>query len=201
LFEPKIFDYIPWGGEFDIGSQLFPRLIEAGEKVCAINLPFEWVDIGCVTDFWQATRLILEGKVRGLKTPGREIRPGVFAGLGVQISEGAAIQGPVYIGSGTRIEAGVRIDGPAVIGANCVLRAGAHIHEGILSDYTRVTANALLDRRIIFSGKFIEPNGDSIDLHDADLGWLIDDARKPEPGDAGHHELRVTMHDAVVALA
>jgi mannose-1-phosphate guanylyltransferase len=201
LFDPKVFDYIPSGVEFDIGSQLFPRLIEAGEKVCAISLPFEWVDIGCVTDFWHANRLILEGKVKGLKTPGREIRPGVFAGLGVQIADGVAIQGPVYIGSGTRIEAGVRIDGPAVIGANCVLRAGAHINQGILSDYTRVTANAMLDQRIVFAGKFIEPNGESIDLQDADLGWLIDDARKPEAGAPGHHELRATMHDAVAALA
>jgi mannose-1-phosphate guanylyltransferase len=201
LFDPKIFDYIPSGVEFDIGSQLFPRLIEAGEKVCAISLPFEWVDIGNVADFWHATRLILEGKVQGLKTPGREIRPGVFAGLGVQIADGVVIQGPVYIGSGTRIEAGVRVDGPAVIGANCVLRAGAHIRQGILSDYTRVTANAMLDQRIVFAGKFIEPNGDAIDLHDADLGWLIDDARKHEHGDTRHDDLRATMSAATAVPA
>jgi mannose-1-phosphate guanylyltransferase len=201
LFDPKIFDYIPCGVEFDIGSQLFPRLIEAGEKVCAISLPFEWVDIGCVTDFWHATRLILEGKVQGLKTPGREIRPGVFVGLGVQIAGGVEIQGPVYIGSGTRIDAGVRIDGPAVIGANCVLGSGAHIHQGILSDYTRVTANAMLDQRIVFAGKFIEPNGDAIDLHDADLGWLIDDARKPDRCDSAHDELRATMSADAAVLA
>lgn len=196
LFDPKIFEYIPSGVEFDIGSQLFPRLIEAGEKVCAISLPFEWVDIGNVADFWHATRLILEGKVEGLKTPGLEIRPGVFAGLGVHIADEVVIQGPVYIGSGSLIEAGVRIDGPAVIGANCVLRAGAHIRQGILSDYTRVTANAMLDHRIVFAGKFIEPNGDSIDLHDADLGWLIDDARKPERADSGHDNLRATLSAA-----
>jgi mannose-1-phosphate guanylyltransferase len=201
LFDPKIFDFIPSGTVFDIGSQLFPRLIEAGEKVCAISLPFEWVDIGCVTDFWEATRLILEGKVKGLKVPGREIRPAVHAGLGVQIADGVTINGPVYIGSGTTIEAGVRIDGPAVIGANCILRSGSHIHQGILGDYTRVSANAMLDKRIVFAGKFIEPNGDAIDLHDADLNWLIDDARKPEENDPAHDDLRATMQVTVPALA
>jgi mannose-1-phosphate guanylyltransferase len=201
LFEPKIFDYIPSGVEFDIGSQLFPRLIEAGEKVCAISLPFEWVDIGNVTDFWHATRLILEGKVQGLKTPGREIRPGIFAGLGVQIDDGAMIKGPVYIGSGSRIEVGVRIEGPAVIGANCVLHSGAYIRQGILSDYTRVAANAMLDQRIVYAGKFIEPNGDAIDLQDADLGWLIDDVRKPERVAVGYDELRETMSAAATVPA
>jgi mannose-1-phosphate guanylyltransferase len=200
LFDPKIFKYIPSGVEFDIGSQLFPQLIEAGEKVCAISLPFEWVDIGCVADFWEATRLILEGKVRGLKTPGREIQPGVHVGLGVKLPKNAVrLNGPIYIGSGTTVEEGVTIDGPAVIGANCVLRAHSHIHQGILGDYTRVAAYAMLDKRIVFAGKFIEPNGDAIDLHDADLGWLIGDARTPEPGAGRHAELRETMDAAARA--
>lgn len=198
LFDPKIFDYIPSATEFDIGSQLFPRLIEAGEKVCAISLPFEWLDIGCVADFWEATRLILQGKVKGMKVPGREILPGVHAGLGVQIADDVTINGPVYIGSGTTIEAGVRIDGPAVIGANCVLRSGTHIHQGILGDYTRVSVNAMLDNRIVFAGKFIEPNGDAIDLNDADLNWLIDDARKNETSDPAYEDLRASM--SVTAL-
>ena len=133
LFDPKIFDYIPSATEFDIGSQLFPRLIEAGEKVCAISLPFEWVDIGCVADFWEATQLILQGKV-----------------------------------------------------------------EGILGDYTRVSVNAMLDNRIVFAGKFIELNGDAIYLNDADLNWLIADARKPETNDSAHDYLRASM--SVTAL-
>jgi mannose-1-phosphate guanylyltransferase len=199
LFDPKIFDYIPSGAEFDIGSQLFPKLIEAGEKVCAISLPFEWVDIGCVADFWQATRLILENKVQGLKTPGEEISPGVFVGLGVKISKGVQINGPVYLGSGTVLETGVRVDGPACIGANCRIGKGAHIHQGIMGDYTRVAANAVLDSRIVWAGKVIEPNGEAIDLHDADIGWLLDDARKPEKVSHQHAELRDAMSTAAMA--
>ena len=176
-------------------------MIEAGEKVCAISLPFEWVDIGCVTDFWQATRLILEGRVKGLAVPGREVRPGVHVGLGVNLpSEGVTINGPVYIGSGTTIERGVRIDGPASIGANCVVHAGAHIHQSILGDYTRVAVNSMLDKRIVFAGKFIEPSGDSIDLHDADLTWLLSDARSPID-DSQHQELRQAMSAAAMAAA
>jgi mannose-1-phosphate guanylyltransferase len=199
LFEPRVFDHIPAGTEFDIGSQLFPRLIAAGEKVCAISLPFEWVDIGCVNDFWNATRLILEGRVQGLKVPGREIRPGVFAGLGVTIAEDAKIRGPVYLGSGTRVGAGVHIEGPAMIGANCVLQAGVRIRGGILGDYTRVTEGALLDERIVFAGKFIEPSGDAVDLIDTDMRWVLGDARTPPAEHPAHADLRTAMYEAALA--
>jgi mannose-1-phosphate guanylyltransferase len=195
LFEPEIFDHIPSGVEFDIGSQLFPRLIAAGAKVGAVSLPFEWVDIGCVSDFWEATRLVLQGRVNGMHTPGREIRPGVRVGLGVSVSPQASIQGPVYIGSGTVVEAGARIDGPAVIGANCLIRGGAHIQESILGDYTRVAADAMLEGHIVFAGRYIEPDGTAIELHDADIGWLIDDVRKPETANPAHDLLRQTMHE------
>jgi mannose-1-phosphate guanylyltransferase len=196
LFEPEVFDHIPSGVEFDIGSQLFPKLIAAGAKVCAVSLPFEWVDIGCVSDFWEATRLVLQGRVRGMRTPGTEIRPGVRAGLGVNVSPHAIISGPVYVGSGTVIEAGARIEGPAVIGANCLIRGGAHVREGILGDYTRVAADAMLEGHIVFAGRYIEPNGTAIELHDADIGWLIDDARKPEVTPPQHGLLRDTMREA-----
>jgi mannose-1-phosphate guanylyltransferase len=179
IFSPKIFDYIPSGKEFDIGSNLFPQLIAAGERVCAIDLPFQWVDIGCVKDFWDATRLLLRNEVRGFSIPGTEIKPGIFIGLGVSIPrDGVDIVGPVYIGGGTVIESGARIVGPTVIGSNCLIGAKADIIESIIGDYTKVTSASLLDTRIVMAGKIIEPNGDSIDIAEADLGWLLDDARK-----------------------
>jgi mannose-1-phosphate guanylyltransferase len=195
LFDPRIFDFIPKGQEFDIGSNLFPNLIAAGEKVCAINLPFQWVDIGCVTDFWEATRMLLQKEVKGFAIPGTEIRPDLHVGLGVNLSAaGIAIEGPVYIGSGTVIETGVKIEGPTVIGANCVIQANARIRESIIGDYTRVSSGTVLDKRMVMAGKFIEPNGDSIDIAEADLGWLLDDARKTvNPEDHGYEELRETM--------
>ena len=201
LFEPAVFDHIPSGTEYDIGSQLFPRLIAAGAKVCAISLPFEWVDIGCVHDFWTATRMILEGKVQGLKVPGREIAPGVFVGLGVTIAESAQIRGPVYLGSGTRVGPGVQIEGPAMVGANCVLQAGVRIRGGILGDYTRVTEGAMLDERIVFAGKFIEPDGQAIDLVDTDMRWVLGDARTPPAEHPAHADLRTAMYEAALAAA
>ena len=57
LFEPEVFDYIPSGRPFDIGGELFPALVAAGAPIYGVELPFQWVDIGCAQDFWDATRL------------------------------------------------------------------------------------------------------------------------------------------------
>jgi mannose-1-phosphate guanylyltransferase len=197
LFEPSVFDHIPAEGEYDIGSQLFPKLIASGVHVAAISLPFQWVDIGCVSDFWTATRMVLRGEVEGFNLPGQEIAPGVRVGLGVHLADGVScVKGPVYIGAGTTVGPGAKIEGPTVIGANCVIEAGAHVRESILWDYTRVVEGSFVDERIVVAQRFVEPNGDSIDLREADLGWLLRDARSTG-ADVGAEELVQSVRDSV----
>ncbi|WP_225984893.1 sugar phosphate nucleotidyltransferase [Noviherbaspirillum aerium] len=191
IFEPSVFDHIPSGQEYDIGGQLFPSLIQKGAPVCAVAQPFQWVDIGSVTDFWHATRLALSGQVRGYRLPGVEIRPGVRVGLGIRADwSKVQISGPVYIGSGTSIGDGAVIEGPTVIGSNCVIEAGAQVRASIIGDYTRVASVASLSDRIVFAGKLIDPHGDVVDIADADIGWLLDDARKGLAQDETHDMLR-----------
>jgi mannose-1-phosphate guanylyltransferase len=194
IFEPGIFDFIPSSGEFDIGGQLFPALVAANARIFAATLPFQWVDIGCVADFWNATQLVLGGGVAGYQLPGREVRPGVRVGLGVNVDwDGARIDGPVYIGSGSRIEAGAVIEGPTVIGANCVVEANASLRQAIVGDYTRVGSVAHLERQIVFAGQCIDPFGESLDIAELDIGWLLDDVRK--------RSVRSDLHESMRSLA
>jgi mannose-1-phosphate guanylyltransferase len=179
IFEPAVFDYIPSGCEFDIGGQLFPALVAAQVPFYGMTIPFQWVDIGSVPDFWEANRLLLQGKVAGHRVPGREIAPGVHAGIHLRYDPAKVhLEGPIYIGSGTSIGDGAKIIGPTIIGANCVIEPGAEIRASIISDYTRVSGAASLDHRMVFAGKCVSPDGVVIDIAEADLGWLIDDVRK-----------------------
>jgi len=41
IFEPEVFDFIPSGEPFDIGSELFPKLVEAGAPFFALPMEFE----------------------------------------------------------------------------------------------------------------------------------------------------------------
>jgi mannose-1-phosphate guanylyltransferase len=179
IFEPEVLDYVPSDTEFDIGSQLFPALVQAGEPFYGVALPFQWVDIGSVPDFWQATRTVLSGQIKGYRLPGREIAPGIRVGVNLRLDRAQVeIVPPVYIGSSTLVGNGARIRGPSVIGANCIIESGAVVHECVIDDYSRVSGVAFLDKKIVLGGKCIQPDGQFLDIGESDIGWIMDDARK-----------------------
>ena len=181
VFEPEIFRYIPSGVEFDIGSQLLPELVRNGQSIFGITLPFAWLDIGSVPDYWEATGLLLRGKVAGFTMPGNEVRPGVHCGINVQVAwDRVRIEGPVYIGSSTSVGDGATIIGPTVIGSGCVIQPGALLRECILADYTRISSVAVLEQKLIFGSKCIDPSGRYLDIEESQIRWLVDDARNKE---------------------
>lgn len=191
LFEPGVFDYIPAGRPFDIGGDLFPALVAAGAPIYGVNLPFEWVDIGSVPDYWEATRMALTGGIRGYRLPGREVLPGVRMGLNIGWNPAnVTIRGPVVIGGSTSIGDGAVIEGPSVIGAGCVIEPGAIISECILSNYTRVSSVARLERILRFGPNCIDPSGQYLDIEEARVGWVVDDARKAQQFTPEERELR-----------
>ena len=181
VFEPEIFKYIPSGVEFDIGGQLLPELVRNGQSIFGITLPFAWLDIGSVPDYWEATGLLLRGKVAGFTMPGNEVRPGVHCGINVQVAwDRVRIEGPVYIGSSTSVGDGATIVGPTVVGSGCVIQPGATLRECILADYTRISSVAVLEQKLIFGSKCIDPSGRYLDIEESQIRWLVDDARNKE---------------------
>jgi mannose-1-phosphate guanylyltransferase len=181
VFEPEIFQYIPSGVEFDIGGQLLPELVRNGRSIFGITLPFAWLDIGSVPDYWEATGLLLRGKVAGFTMPGNEVRPGIHCGINVQVAwDRVRIEGPIYIGSSTSVGDGATIIGPTVIGSGCVIQPGATLRECILADYTRISSVAVLEQKLIFGSKCIDPSGKYLDIEESQIRWLVDDARNKE---------------------
>jgi len=181
IFEPEVLDFIPSGEPFDIGSDLFPRLVEAGAPFYALPMEFEWVDIGKVPDYWQAIRSVLQGEVRQVQIPGREVRPGIYAGLNVAANwDRITVQGPIYVGGMSRIEDGATIIGPAMIGPSCHICAGATIDNSIIFDYSRIGPGVRLVEKLVYGRYCVDRNGDHFDLQEAALDWLITDARRQD---------------------
>jgi mannose-1-phosphate guanylyltransferase len=113
--------------------------------------------------------------------PGKEIRPGIYCGINVQVAwDRVKVDGPVYIGSSTSIGDGSTIIGPTVVGSGCVIQPGATLRECILADYTRVSSVAVLEQKLIFGSKCIDPSGRYLDIEESQIRWLMDDARKKE---------------------
>ena len=178
IFDPAVFDFIPSDRAFDIGGELFPAMVAAGAAIYGVELPFQWVDIGSVSDFWDASRLALSGGIRGFPIPGTEIEPGIRTGLNVRWNrDRVSVRGPVLIGGSSSLGDGCVIEGPAIIGSGCVLEPGSVVRECILGDYTRVSSVARLERLLVYGNHCIEPTGEHIDIGQAGISWVVDDAR------------------------
>jgi mannose-1-phosphate guanylyltransferase len=179
IFEPSVLDLVPEEEKFDIGSQLFPLLVARGLPFYGVAMPFNWIDIGQTTDYWDAVQRVMRGELAFVELPGREIAPGIRGGINLDVDlKTARITGPVYIGSSTRIEPGAVIEGPTVIGRNCVVEAGARIRATIIGNYTRVSGLADLSERIV-SGRFcVDRQGRNVDLAGTGYAFVVDDARE-----------------------
>lgn len=181
IFEPEVLDFIPSGEPFDIGADLFPKLVAAGASFYALPMEFEWVDIGKVPDYWQAIRSVLQGDVRQVQIPGRQVRPGIYTGLNVAANwDKITVAGPIYVGGMTKIEDGATIIGPAMIGPNCHICSGATIDNSIIFDYSRIGPGVRLVEKLVYGRYCVDRNGDHFDLQEAALDWLITDARRQD---------------------
>ncbi len=175
IFEPDVFDLIPSGENFDIGADLFPSIVAKGLPFQAIDLPFNWIDIGRISDYWEANQKIMSGELRTIPMPGTEVKKGVWVGLNTSVDwDNCDITGPVYIGSGTRIEAGAKIEGPTWIGHGCYIRKGAAISKSIIFEYTRIGSESVVNNAVAYGKFFVDKDGKPFDSPDMHLDWVTD---------------------------
>ena len=175
VFEPEIIDLIPQDTEFDIGSELFPLILEKGLAFNAVRAPFNWIDIGHLSDYWQANQQMMRGKMRDVRMPGTEVRPRIWTGLNVNVDwDEIRAEGPIYVGSGSRIEPGCQIFGPTWIGQGCHLQSGAQISRSILFEYSRIGPTARVSDSLVFGRNCVDQSGESIPDTDGALDWVSD---------------------------
>ena len=172
IFEPAVLDLIPADTVFDIGTDLFPLMVERGLPFYAQKRFYNWIDIGSVTDFWTVLQSVLMGEVAQMDVPGLQIAEGVWVGLNTHIEwEGTVIEGPVYIGSGCKIEAGCHIVGPTWIGHGSHICAGAEVIRSVLFEYTRISPDVYLDEKIVFKEYSVNRSGEMVHISEFGSEW------------------------------
>ncbi len=186
LFEPDIIDRIPPDTFYDIGAQLLPSLIEDRVPFGAIELPFHWVDIGRMSDYWEANQQLMRGTLRGIRMPGREIFPQVWTGLNVNVDwDNVLIEGPVYIGANSCVEGGCEIQGPSWISHGCHLQSGAKVHRSMLFEYTLMRGHGAVFEVVVFGRYCVDKEGRPVPGRESGLDWVGDarDRRAREVSD------------------
>jgi len=178
IFEPEVIGMIPPDCEFDIGSQLFPMLVDKGVPFYAQRHEFNWIDIGRLTDYWDVLQRVLRGEVSQMLMPGKEVRPGVWVGLNTSIAwDSVQIVGPVYIGSGVKIEPGASVIGPAWIGHGCHVRSSSKVERSILFEYTRIAEGQTFAEKIVSPQYCVDRGGHAIYVGDDACSLRWGDAR------------------------
>ena len=173
IVEPSVLDLIPRFQIMDIGGELFPALVQRRLPFFRHSQDFQWLDIGRVSDYWQIMQSLMKGDMPHVRMPGREIQPGVFVGLNVDVHwDSLEVNGPVYIGSGARVAPGVKLMGPTWIGNGCRVDEGATLERSILFDYAHIGANALARERIVSGNYCVSREG--LADQEPSTGWRGD---------------------------
>jgi NDP-sugar pyrophosphorylase family protein len=145
VFEPAILERIPAGAFWDFGKNVFPELLRDGERFYALNMKDAyWRDIGTPGEYRQATRDVLEGRVRLLGNARvRGFPPDASLGNDVRI------EGDVRIGARATLGDGARVIGPAVIGDGVAVGAGATVENSIVWDGASIGQGAHVSDSIV----------------------------------------------------
>ena len=180
LFEPEVLNWIPQTFPYDLGSQLFPALVAAGQRFLGLRIPLEWLDIGRTTDYYKVVQKALQGGVPRVQPHGRQVAPGVWVGANTRVDLNQhTIVPPVMIGGSCAIGPGACIVGPTLIDSGCVIESGAEVIRSLIFQYTRVGARAHVKDAIACGRYCVTADGTVLDIPDVDLAWVLSDSRAP----------------------
>lgn len=132
LFEPEVLDLIPGDEPCSLEREVFPRLLQSGQRFFGHETGGYWIDIGSVDRYLQVHLDILGGRTP-FKVPG--------AGKSVD-------GGRVALGKGTRVAPFARFSGSVCVGASCDI-GKARLRDCVLLDGARVADGARLERCVV----------------------------------------------------
>lgn len=194
VLDSRIFDDIPEGQSYDFSKELFPKLLERGERLFGYVADGYWTDVGTIEAYRQAQSDALNGDVE-IELPGFEISLGVRVGDGVEIDPTARLEGPLLIGDHVRIGPGATLRDHTVIGSNVEVQDGAFLQRSIVYDNAHVGENAEIRGAIVARG------GDVRDRARVSDGCVVGDGASIGVGAVLQPDVKVYPHKRVQAGA
>jgi NDP-sugar pyrophosphorylase family protein len=156
VLEPRALEYIPKDTFFDFAKDVFPKLLEEGERFVGYQGDFYWSDIGTLEAYRQAQYDVLSGKV-GVEIPGEKRAEGLWVGEDAQIHPAANIEGHAVVGRDAVVGRGVTLSGDVTVGTDCWVRPDATIKRSILLPGSTVGDGAYLEDCIVGHAYNVRP--------------------------------------------
>ena len=157
VLEPSMLERIPPGAVASVERETFPRTLERGGGLYAVQSDAFWLDIGVPRQFLEAQSCVLGGVLGAPPVAGAtEVLPGVWLQEGADVDEAARLVPPVLIGPSAVVGPGAVLD-ESVLGAGCRVEAGATVTRSVLLDGARVAEGAMVYDSICDFGASIGP--------------------------------------------
>ena len=150
VFEPEIFNEIPDNMVVSIEKDIYPVLIENGNKLAGFCDSFYWMDIGTPEKYMQVHYDILDHKYR-VNTPMQNIFYDVEFSESLSVSAGSKIIQPVSIGKNVNIASNAVVGPYAVIGDNVKIGPGTSISNSIVWNNVTVGKSTSINNTIVGS--------------------------------------------------
>ncbi len=175
VLEPAVLDYIPDDVAYDFSTELFPDLLQRGERLQAYVAEGYWCDVGTIGEYMRANADLISGKVwlpqpLGATAPAEAVEPsnpGEDGEGNASLFEGARRRGDLILGADVEIAADARIDGPVYLGNAVKIKEGVTIQGPcVVRDYTIVDRYSRLEHCVIWRNTYI---GETCEL----LGAII----------------------------
>lgn len=160
MINRELLDFIP-DGFYDFGSRLFPKLLDAGIPLYAMETDGFWCDIGSFSEYRRSNLLTLTDsffvKCNGTTAVSDGRVTDSIVGRGSRILGNAVVNASVVgrntrIGSGTRLDSCILGDG-VTVGENVSISKGAVVGDfAILGDGVKLTDGICIDPYTVFMG-------------------------------------------------
>ena len=148
VLEPEVLDYIPEDTFFDFAQDVFPRLLEAGERFMGYEGNFYWLDIGTLQAYRAAQYDVLSGKVC-VEIPGYQMGENLWVDTGVEIHPTAVFEGHSVIGGGTVIEQKATLVGDTIVGSGCRVHPESTVKRSILFPNSHIGEGSCVEDCIV----------------------------------------------------
>ncbi|HET6406207.1 MAG TPA: NDP-sugar synthase [Candidatus Thermoplasmatota archaeon] len=154
VLEPEALRAVPENTQFDFSKQLFPKLLESGQKLQGVPLEGFWMDVGRPSDLIKASdelgrkRGHKDGLREGAKLDGAKVaRTDLYSGA--SIDAGATVEDCILY-DGARVEADAVLR-QTILAPEAVVGKGATVVDCVIGRGARVKPGAKL------TGQKVEP--------------------------------------------
>jgi len=188
--DSEVLNMIP-KSKYDFAKDLFPDIMNKGEKINGFLVRGKWTDIGNPKAYREACRWMLE-QMPGTNISGRlnikdaKVTGPIEIGHDVSLGSNSAIVGPIVIGENTTIGDNVLIGPYTSIGSHCTIGNNTRILSSYIYNNVNIGTNTMIsgsiidnattikDSCILETGSVIGPRvliGDEVTVHSEIRIW------------------------------